>query len=74
MQTLTQEIQDTIKIKKNKTGSNGKDYLILELEKGDSIFVFDNKDTPNSNWHQLSEGEEYILTIKEGKIGINKIY
>ncbi|MDR1670229.1 MAG: hypothetical protein LBR43_00700, partial [Spiroplasmataceae bacterium] len=43
---IIREIRDTIKNKKTKIGANGKDYLILELEKGDSIFAFDNYDTP----------------------------
>ncbi|MDR1670885.1 MAG: hypothetical protein LBR43_04160, partial [Spiroplasmataceae bacterium] len=55
-----------------KIGANGKDYLILELEKGDSIFAFDNYDTPAASWDYLVEDEEYLFTIKEGnRIGTN---
>ncbi|MDR1670448.1 MAG: hypothetical protein LBR43_01810, partial [Spiroplasmataceae bacterium] len=55
-----------------KIGANGKDYLILELEKGDSIFAFDNYDTPAASWDYLVEGEEYLFTVKEGnRIGSN---
>ncbi|WNE40534.1 MAG: hypothetical protein GBAus27B_000601 [Mycoplasmataceae bacterium] len=68
---LTRETQDKILIKKRKEDKNGRDYLILELEKDEVVFVFDNKDTPQANWHQLEEGEEYLFTIKEGKIGTN---
>ncbi|WNE40860.1 MAG: hypothetical protein mread185_000317 [Mycoplasmataceae bacterium] len=69
---ITQEIQDIIKIKKTRQGSNGKDYLILELTQGDSIFVFHNSDTPESQWAELAEGTEYLFTVKEGnRIGSN---
>ncbi|WNE41107.1 MAG: hypothetical protein mread185_000564 [Mycoplasmataceae bacterium] len=69
---LTQTIQDIIKIKKTRQGSNGKDYLILELTQGESIFVFHNSDTPESQWAELVEGNEYLFTVKEGnRIGSN---
>jgi hypothetical protein len=69
---MTREIQDKILLKNTKQDKNGRDYLILELEQGETMFVFHNQDTPKDNWEQLIEGEEYIFTIKEGnRIGSN---
>lgn len=63
---LTREIQDKILLKKTKEDKNGRNYLILELEKGETMFVFANQDTPPESWTDLEEGEEYVFTIKEG--------
>ncbi|WNE40516.1 MAG: hypothetical protein GBAus27B_000583 [Mycoplasmataceae bacterium] len=71
MPIFTRKIQDTIKKRKVKTGSNGKEYLILQLTQGESIFVFDNPNTPSESWDFLEEKQEYLFTIKEGKIGTN---
>lgn len=69
---LTREIQDKILLRKTRQDKNGKEYLILELNKGESIFVFDNKDTPESKWAELQEGNEYLFTVKEGnRFGTN---
>lgn len=69
---LTREIQDKILLKKTKQDKNGRHYLILELEQGEGMFVFNNQNTPQERWTELEEGDEYIFTIKEGnKFGTN---
>jgi hypothetical protein len=46
---MTREIQDKILLKNTKQDKNGRDYLILELEQGETMFVFHNQDTPKDN-------------------------
>jgi hypothetical protein len=46
---LTRDIQDKILLKQTRPDKNGKDYLILELEKGEKMFVFHNNDTPKES-------------------------
>ena len=43
---LTRNIQSTINQKKEFLDKNGNNYLILELESGESILVFDGKINP----------------------------
>jgi hypothetical protein len=46
---LTRQIKDKILLKSNKEDENGRDYLILELEQGETMFVFHNQDTPQTS-------------------------
>lgn len=68
---LLREIEDKILLKSWRKDKNFKDYLILELENGEKIFVFDNSKTPQDNWDFLIEEGKYTFTVKEGKLGIN---
>jgi hypothetical protein len=69
---LTRQIKDKILLKSNKEDKNGRDFLILELEQGETMFVFHNQDTPETSWTDLEEEQEYLFTIKEGnRIGSN---
>ncbi|WNE39988.1 MAG: hypothetical protein GBAus27B_000055 [Mycoplasmataceae bacterium] len=62
----TKTFRATINTKEIRQGKNGKDYLLLRLDNQEVIFVFHSKDTPESTWIDLTEGEEYTFTVKEG--------
>ena len=63
---LTRNIQSTINQKKELLDKNGNNYLILELESGESILVFDGKINPE-RWSWLEEGKEINFTVEEGR-------
>ena len=63
-------INSQIIAKKLKQDKFGKDYLILELENEESIFVFAGK-VKKEKWGELKEGQKYEFTIEEGNNGSN---
>ena len=65
---LTRNIKSTINQKKELLDKNGNNYLILELESGESIFVFSGK-VNQERWDWLTEGREINFTVEEGKNG-----
>ena len=66
----TRNIKSTINQKKELVDKNGNNYLILELDSGESIFVFDGK-VNSERWSWLEEGKEIKFTVEEGKNGAN---
>ena len=64
-------INSTISEKLPKTDRNGKEYLLLKLDNGEVIFVFNNKELPKDKWTNLAEGKQYEFTVKEGNNGSN---
>ena len=67
---LTRNIKSTINQKKELVDKNGNNYLILELDSGESIFVFSGK-VNQERWSWLEEGKEIKFTVEEGKNGAN---
>ena len=67
---LTRNIKSTITNRKELLDKNRNNYLILELENGESIFVFSGKINPEK-WGWLKEGQEINFTVEEGKQGAN---
>ena len=65
---LTRNIKSTINQKKALVDKNGNNYLILELDNGESIFVFSGK-VNQERWSWLTEGSEINFTVEEGKNG-----
>ena len=62
-------INSIISEKLVKYDRNGKDYLLLKLDNGEVIFVFENKDLPKDKWTNLTEGKRHEFTVKEGNNG-----
>ena len=67
---MTKNIKSIISQRKDFVDKNRNDYLILELENGESIFVFSGK-VNSERWDWLKEGQEINFTIEEGKNGAN---
>lgn len=68
---LIDNLEDKIIERVERMDKNGRTYLILRLERGESIFVFDSLVSEN-NWVDFQVGQEYSFTTKEGKNG-NKL-
>ncbi len=66
----TRNIKATINQKKELLDRNQKNYLILELDNGESVFVFSGK-VSEEKWDWLEEGKEINFTVEEGKNGNN---
>ena len=67
---LTINIKSTITNRKELLDKNRNNYLILELDNGESIFVFSGK-VNQEKWGWLTEGKKINFTIEEGKNGAN---
>ena len=67
---MNRNIKSTINNRKELLDRNRNQYLILELENGESIFVFDGK-VNSERWSWLEEGKEINFTVEEGKNGAN---
>jgi len=68
--TLTRTIKSTINQRKELLDRNRNNYLILELENGESILVFSGK-VNQDKWDWLVERKEINFTVEEGKNGAN---
>ena len=67
---LTRNIKSTITLRKELLDKNRNNYLILELDNGESVFVFSGKVNPEK-WPWLKEDQEINFTVEEGKNGAN---
>ena len=67
---LTRNIKSTISQRKELLDRNRNNYLILELDNGESILVFSGK-INQEKWSGLTEGKEINFTVEEGKNGAN---
>ena len=67
---LTKNIKSTILQKKELLDRNRNQYLILELDNGESILVFSGK-VNQEKWNWLKAGPEINFTVEEGKNGAN---
>ena len=67
---LTRNIKSTINLRKELLDKNRNNYLILELDNGESILVFSGK-VSQEKWGWLTEGKEINFTVEEGKQGAN---
>ena len=67
---MNKNIKSTINNRKELLDRNRQSYLILELESGESIFVFSGK-VDEEKWPWLKEGKEINFTVEEGKNGAN---
>ena len=67
---LTRNIKSTINQRKELLDRNRNNYLILELENGESILVFSGK-VNQDKWDWLTEKKEINFTVEEGKNGAN---
>ncbi len=67
---MNRNIKATINQKKELLDRNQKNYLILELDNGESVFVFSGK-VNEEKWDWLAEGKEINFTVEEGKNGNN---
>ena len=67
---LTRTIKSTINLRKELLDKNRNQYLILELDSGEDIFVFSGK-VSEEKWGWLKEGQEINFTVEEGKNGAN---
>ena len=65
---MTKTIKSTISQRKDFADRNRQNYLILELDNGESIFVFPSK-VNEERWSWLMEGKEINFTVEEGKKG-----
>lgn len=68
---LIDTLEDKIIERVERIDKNGRTYLIVRLENGGSIFVFDSLVSEN-DWKDFQVGREYSFTTKEGKNG-NKL-
>ena len=64
----TRKIKSTIEKRIVKQDKNDNDYLIIELDNGESIFCFPSQET---NLDELSEGQQCEFTVKEGRNSAN---
>ena len=62
----TRLINSIILNRKELLDKNKNQYLILELENGESIFVFSGK-VNQEKWGWLKEGKEINFTVEEGR-------
>ena len=67
---LTRTIKSTISQRKELLDRNRNNYLILELDNGESIFVFSGK-VNQEKWPLLKEDQKINFTVEEGKNGAN---
>ena len=67
---FTKNIKTTISQRKELLDKNRNSYLILELDNGESIFVFSGK-VSEERWNWLEEGKEINFTVEEGRNGAN---
>jgi len=67
---LTRTIKSIINNRKELLDKNSNQYLILELDNGESILVFSGK-VNQEKWNWLKEGPEINFTVEEGKNGAN---
>ena len=67
---MQRNIKSTIIQKKELVDKNGNNYLILELDNSESIFVFGGK-VNSERWDWLTEGKEINFTVEEGRNGSN---
>ena len=67
---LTRNIKSTINNRKELSDRNGNQYLILELDNGESILVFSGK-ANSEKWPLLQEGKKINFTVEEGNNGAN---
>ena len=67
---MNKNIKSTISQRKELFDKNGNNYLILELDSGESIFVFSGK-VDSEKWSWLEEGKEINVTVEEGRNGAN---
>ncbi|CFW93071.1 protein of unknown function [endosymbiont DhMRE of Dentiscutata heterogama] len=67
---LTRNIKSIITNRKELLDKNRNNFLILELENGESILVFAGKVSPEK-WGWLKEGQKIKFTVEEGKQGAN---
>lgn len=63
-------INESISLKKRKKDKNNRDYLILELNNKETLFVFPLK-VNEERWSWLEEGKNYNFTVEESKKGGN---
>ncbi|WNE41100.1 MAG: hypothetical protein mread185_000557 [Mycoplasmataceae bacterium] len=63
-------IKETISRKKERKDKNSRDYLILELDNKETLFVFPLK-VNEERWNWLEEGKSYNFTVEESKKGGN---
>lgn len=69
MNNETRKIESvTIEKKITKQDKNNDEYLILNLNNGESIFCFSD---PEINLDELSENGKYDFTVREGRNGAN---
>lgn len=62
------KIKSTIEKRIVKQDKNDNDYLILDLDNGESIFCFPSQEV---NLDELLEGNQYEFTVKEGRNSAN---
>ena len=67
---LTRTIKSFINNRKELLDKNRNNYLILELDNGESILVFSGK-VNQEKWNWLREGQTINFTVEEGKNGAN---
>ena len=67
---MNKNIKSTINVRKELLDKNRNNYLILELDNGEIIFVFSGK-VNAERWGWLEEGKEINFTVEEGKQGAN---
>ena len=67
---MNKNIKSTITNRKELLDKNRNNYLILELDNGESVFVFSGK-VNEERWDWLKEGKEINFTVEEGKNGAN---
>ena len=67
---MNRTIKSIISQRKDFVDKNRNNYLILELENGESIFVFGGK-VNEDKWNYLAEGKEINFTVEEGRNGAN---
>ena len=66
----TKEIKRVINEILSKEDKNHVTYLILRLEGGEAIFVFQSE-VSKEKWDELEEGKEYTFSVREGFNGSN---
>ena len=66
----SRNIKSAISQRKELLDKNGNQYLILELDNGESVFVFGGK-VNEDKWNSLAEGKEINFTVEEGRNGAN---
>ncbi|KLL02729.1 MAG: hypothetical protein MRECE_49c009 [Mycoplasmataceae bacterium CE_OT135] len=64
----TRVIKSTIEKRIVKQDKNDNDYLIIDLDNGESIFCFPSQEI---NLDELLEGNQYEFTVKEGRNSAN---
>ena len=62
--------EETIITKQTKQDKLGRDYLLLELDNTERIFVFSSK-VSKEKWSNLEESKKYEFTVEDGNNGSN---